>query len=252
MMQKIIISITICSLYFSCGRVDESYEVSELYKQQISNSSSVIYYFDAWSKYNDSHKFGCAILDSTEQFKISKIEELPSYYFDGKPTAEKIKLINVIFSGENPTTDKDTLLSPKNHYSKKINGHNIEITEYNETYGSATIDTGLKRFNFEKFIESKDSLTFYDVEWQNGEKLSSKITFPKGNIKIIEDNKGKIININIEQFINKRGAIYKPTNPLELVENQPIVGFATYEFHPQKTTNSRELTNVGIYKMVKK
>jgi hypothetical protein len=246
---NIFILIIYAFLCFSCG---ESYEVDELYKQQIPNSSKVIYCFDAWSKYNDSHKSGCAILDSTEEFKISKIEELPSSYFDGKPSIEKIKLINVTSSYENPPTQKDTLLNPKKHYFRKFNGLDVEITEYNKTYGSGSIDTGLKIYNFEKFIESKDSLTFYDIEYKTGEKLSQKTAFPKGNIKIVEDNNGKIIYVRIEQFINKKGAIYKPTKPLELVKNQPIIGFATYEFHPKKTINSRELTNIGIYKKVKK
>lgn len=246
--RNIYILITACSFCFSCG---EAYEVDELYRQQIPNSSKLIYYFDACSKYNDSQKFGCVILDSTEEFKISKIQELPSTYFDGIPTSEKIKLINLVFSGENSTKEKDTLLNPIKHYSRKFEGLNLEITEYNETYGSAP-EIGLKEFNFEKFIESKDSLTFYDVEWKTGEKLSQKITFQKGNIKIIEDKNGNIIYINIKQFINKKGGIYKPTEPFKLIENQSIVGFATYEFHPKKVIRSSELTNIGIYKIVKK
>ena len=248
MIKNIILLIITSLILSSCS---EAYELSELYKQQILNSNKQIYYFSAWSKYNDSSIAGCVILDSNEVFDFFKYKELPFTYFDGMPTNKKIKLIHII-SPFNFTTEKDTLLVPIKHYFKKHDGFDIEISEYNHTYGGGAVNTGLREYSFEDYSESTDSLTFYNVKWRDkNEILYSNLTLQKGNVKIIEDNNGKIISINIDQFICIKGGIYEPTNPLKLIENRPNVGFKYYQFYPINTIYSNGLSNIGIYKKVK-
>ena len=67
----------------------------------------------------------------------------------------------------------------------------------------------------------------------------------------MDSTNNNISYIEIEQAIITRGNIYKPTAPLELISNQPIVGSATYRFYPQTNINSRTLTDYGIWKRVK-
>jgi hypothetical protein len=68
---------------------------------------------------------------------------------------------------------------------------------------------------------------------------------------LIDSVGGKINYIDIDQVIIKRGDIYKPTKPLELVTNQTIVGIATYRFYLRQVTKTTALTDYGIFKRVK-
>ena len=229
---------------YGCGSWDTT-----LYSQKIEGSNKLIYEYSAWGG-RDSHISGYAILDDSKTFDISDLNELPGSYFDGKPKFDHIKLIDVDMLG-NPTTSNDTLLTPKKHYFKKIDDLNIEVTEYKDTYGRTT-ETGLMRYEFQTLVETKDSLTFNNVRRKFGIELPSRISFSKGNIKLLDDSTGKVLYISVNQFINARGGIYMPTRPLELVENRPILGFATYEFYPTTNLNSKDITNYGVFKLVRK
>ena len=222
-----------------------------LYSQKIRGSNKILYQYYAWGG-RDSHQSGFAILDSAEEFNISKITSLPGSYFVEAPRKDNIKLIRVN-NRENPTTAKDTILNPSKHYFKHIKGMKLEVTEYNDTYGSSPMNTGLMRYEFESIKETNDSLTFENVVHKSGGiEWPSKVSFPKGNITVIEDTTGRVDRINIEKFIKMKGEIYKPTKPLEIVPNQAIIGFATLYFIPKKTLMSKALTNEGIFKQVRK
>jgi len=220
-----------------------------LYSQKIKGSNKIIYQYDAWGG-RDSHKFGFAILDSAEEFDMSEITSLPGSYFAETPTKDHIKLIN-IRNLENPTAPKDTVLKPSNEHSKEIMGINFDIIEYNETYGRSPMNTGLMEYEFDTVREKNDSLTFENVSHKFGIKLPSNVSFPKGNITIVEDSIGRVHRIIIEKFIRMKGEIYKPTKPLEIVPGQAIIGFATFYFLPKRTLKSSSLTNDGIFKEVK-
>ncbi|PTS98931.1 hypothetical protein DBR11_13760 [Pedobacter sp. HMWF019] len=182
---------------------------------------------------------------------MSKITSLPGSYFAEAPRKDYIKLIQVN-GGKNPTTAKDTILNPSKHYFKNIKGIKFEITEYNDTYGSSPMNTGLMEYEFETIKETNDRLIFENVTHKAGIELPSKISFAKGNITIFEDTTGRIHRIIIEKFIRMKGEIYKPTKPLEIVPDQAIIGFATFYFIPKKLLYSSAFTNEGIFKQVRK
>ncbi|WP_426670445.1 hypothetical protein ACPPVU_04195 [Mucilaginibacter sp. McL0603] len=222
-----------------------------LYRQRIANSSYVIYEFTYPGSFVTSSDFsGLTVLDSNDVFSRNNIKPLPCYYFENKPTGKQLKMIDIT-DGPNPSTAKDTLLVPEKKYSITNSGFIINVTEYKQTYGSAISTTGLMEYSFDGFKETKDSLVFYQVKKKFGGKdFSGMVPFLKGNIKIIESAGKQIDHIEIDQAIITRGPIYKPTKPLELVANQPIVGFATYYFYPNKNISSAQLTDFGIYKQI--
>jgi hypothetical protein len=237
----------------SCIRTTETNEgLYSLYRQRIEDSNYVLYEFWYLSDFATSSDYGgLTILDSSKTFTRSKIDQLPSSYFQTKPTIRDLKMLDIDFE-QNPTSEKDTLLTPIGHYHKKFNDVDFEITKYNQTYGSATMNTGLMRYEFDSLKETKDSVTFYNVtKIFGGTLFPSTTSFLKGNIKVIDSTDSKIQYIQIKKAIIERGAIYKPTSPLILVPNQPIIGIATYEFYPRNILKSTLLTDFGIWKRVK-
>jgi hypothetical protein len=108
------------------------------------------------------------------------------------------------------------------------------------------------RYEFDRFIESNDSLTLFNVSKKFGGKVFSENTsFEKGNIKIVENDAKKLLYIQIKQPIVERGSIFKPTSPFELVPNQPIVGIATYEFYPRDSLTTENLSEYGLWRRIK-
>ncbi len=245
-------SILIFLFFAACVNSDSSEEkLQSLYRQRIPHSKYVIYDFRysgsmAWS----SDYAGATILDSNLKFSIKRIDELPCDYIDGKLQIENLKMIRIA-GPLTPTFPKDTLLTPLKKYSKRCDGVNVNVTEYNETYGSA-IGTGLMEYGFENFKETDDSLIFYGVAKIFGYKeLPAVAAFCKGNIRVEDSSSGNINYIAIRQMVITRGEIYKPTKPLEIVENQPIIGQAELWFYPKHAMKSSLLTDYGIYKQVK-
>ncbi len=232
------------------GRTDDN--LYGLYKQRIENSSQVLYQFYYSGTFVSSSDYvGVTILDSTENFSLDKIIDFPTEYFKTKPKGKNLYLIKINY-GSNPTTEKDTILTPIKSYKEKINGAELSVKEYNLTYGSATINAGLMRYEFDRCEESNDSLTLFNVTKTFGGKLfSHNPSFLKGNIKIVENDDKKLLYIQIKQPIIERGSIYKPTSPFELVENQPIVDVATYEFYPRDSLTTEKLSEIGLWRRVK-
>lgn len=244
--KKLFLFLVSVIMFYGCN---PSWDVT-LYSQKIRGSNKIIYQYHAWGG-RDSHQSGFAILDSAEEFNMSKITSLPGSYFAEAPRKDYIKVIQVN-SSKNPTTEKDTILNPSKHYFKNIKGIKFDITEYNDTYGSSPMNTGLMQYEFETIKETNDHLIFENVTHKSGIELPSKVSFPKGNITIFEDTTGRIHRIIIEKFIRMKGEIYKPTKPLEIVPDQAIIGFATFYFIPKKLLNSSAFTNEGIFKQVRK
>jgi len=227
-------------------------KLKSLFRQRVKNSSLVIYNFNfAGGFVTSSDHIGYAIMDSTTPFSRDLTKELPCTYFVNTPTNSGFEMINIKY-GPKPRTEGDTLLSPINRYTRKYNTIEISVTEYNNTYGSPTTSTGLMEFLFDSLKETNDSLTFYNVTKKfGGKEFPSTTTFMKGNVKVLDSSSGFMDYIDISQVVIKRGDIYKPTNPLELVSDQPIVGTATYRFRPTQSIKSEILTDYGIFKRVK-
>lgn len=256
-MTKATIYILVTLLLTSCEwmgsipkRTDEN--LYSLYRQRIENSDQILYQFAYSGTFVTSSDYvGVTILDSTEKFSLDKIVDFPTEYFFSKPKGKNLDLVKINY-GSSPTTEKDTILTPIKIYRKKIKGTELSVTEYNLTYGSATINTGLMRYEFDRLEESNDSLTLFNVTKKFGGKdFLENTSFEKGNIKIVENDDKKLLYIQIKRPIIERGSIYKPTSPLELVPNQPIVGVATYEFYPRDSLTTENLSEFGLWRRIK-
>jgi len=254
-MGRLLRTVILLTHFASCNFVactSEEDRLQSLYRQRIANSALVIYDFSfAGGFVTSSDHTGFAVLDSTVSFSMDKMKELPCNYFAAAPTNTVFEMIHINY-GQNPRNERDTLLTPIKRYSKEVGNFQINVTEYNDTYGSATSSTGLMEYEFDGINETTDSLTFHKVSKKfGGKEFPATTSFVKGNIKVI-DSVGSYINyIEIDQVIIKRGDIYKPTRPLELVSNQPIVGVATYRFYPRHAIKTATLTDYGIFKRVK-
>lgn len=245
--------IIILTFLTGCSNYTDNKNVrpQSLYRQRITNSSLVIYDFSFAGGFVTSSDYkGFAVLDSNISFSKDRINKLPCTYFGTRPTNSILKMIDINY-GQTPRTEKDTLLIPVKSYSNNVANLEVDVTEYNDTYGSATTSTGLMEYEFDRFKETPDSLTFYNVTKKfGGRQFPSTVSFVKGNIKIIDSTNYDIRYIQIDQVIIQRGDIYKPTKPLELVPNQPVLGMATYYFYPRTAIKSTDLTDYGIFKRV--
>lgn len=218
-----------------------------LYRQRIENSNKVLYNFAYSGAFvTNSDYIGVTILDSTENFTLDKIVDFPTEYFKGKPTGNHLELIKLNYI---KTTEKDTLLTPVKNYKTKIKDTQLTVNEYNQTYGSATMSTGLMEYEFDNFKETKDSLIFLNVSKKfGGKEFNKNHSFEKGNIKVIEDENNNLLYIKIEQLFIERGNVYYPTSPFELVSDQPIVGMAIYQFYPRNPLTTKGISDVGIWR----
>jgi len=222
-----------------------------LYEQKLPNSSLIIYKFAYEGDFVTTSDYtGLTILDSSIRFARDKIERLPGYFFAAKPKPDFLKMINLEVPN-GMATARDTLLTPDNQYSKRVNGIQIDVNEYKETYGTSFV-TGLMSYKFDGFKETTDSLTFFDVtKTSGGTELSSTVSFVKGNIQIEDSTDNKINYIDIDQVIIQRGEIYKPAHPFDIVKNQPVLGLATYRFYPKASVESSLFSDYGIFKKIK-
>jgi hypothetical protein len=253
-MGRLLQLIILLILFASCNIMADTSQddrLQSLYRQRVANSNLVIYDFSfAGGFVTSSIHTGLAVLDSTVSFSKDKMKELPGTYFAAAPKRSVFEMIEINY-GQNPRTERDTLLAPTNRHSKRFGNLQINVTEYNDTYGSAT-STGLMEYEFDSIKETADSLTFYNVTKKfGGKELPSATSFVKGNVKVVDSTGDNIIYIDVDQVVIKRGDIYKPTKPRELVSNQAIVGVATYRFYPRHATKATALTDYGIFKRVK-
>jgi hypothetical protein len=254
MTRKLLLLLSVAATLSSCNWMDDipDTELASLYRQRIAGSPYVLYDFVYPGAFVTTSDFeGVTILDSTVAFARSRIERLPSAYFAAKPVAGNLQLVDIDF-GQFPRTPKDTLLTPRRRYDQQFNSVPFHVTEYQDTYGSATQDTGLMEYEFGQMKETADSLVFYQVTKKfGGRNFPTTVAFPKGNIRVVDSTHQHIQYIEVEQLVIKHGAIYKPTAPLKLVHNQPVVGWASYWFYPRTAMSSRALTDYGIWKRIK-
>jgi hypothetical protein len=102
--------------YIPPNRTDDN--LYGLYKQRIENSNLVLYQFAYSGTFITSSDYiGVTILDITENFSLDKIIDFPTEYFRTKPKGNRLELLKINYS--NPTTEKDTVLTPVKIYKKK-------------------------------------------------------------------------------------------------------------------------------------
>lgn len=254
--MKRVISVMLLSfvLLGSCNMgIGFDNKLTSLYKQRIANSNLVIYEYTYVGGFVSSgSNTGFVLLDSLEEFSLSKAieEHLPSTYFSSVPSSNRLDLIRIA-APHSPVLESDTFIEPIREYSEPKLRTTVMVKEYNITYGSPK-GTGSMEYEFDSIMETQDSLIFYNIVRKFGaEMFASTTAFPKGNIKAIANDEGKISEIEIKKAIIHRGDIYEPKNPFELVFDRPIVGRATYGFTPTRDVTANSLSDLGIFKRVR-
>ncbi len=228
---KSFIFITILILIVSC---DLKYKTSELFVQKIENSSKVIYKYDAWGGH-DSYKFGYVILDSTDVFDIENIDPLPFQYFDAIPTIREIS--GVICEKLDDEIEAKKIFVPLEIKVSDEQGIKIK-TKIFQNEGFLSRNQGYKKYQFETFKESRDSIFFYnlnDIQSMESEHLNV-LKLKKTNIFI------RTKSLNIVSFLS--------IEDLKLSSKNEIISNIRYDLTPKNKTDISNFSNRGIFKEV--
>ena len=193
-------------------------------------------------------------MDSTEIFKLNSARKLPIYYLSDIPNRKQINSIGLKKAINN---DSITL---KIIESKNIQNNGIDIkVDYLEGYsGYSDATCLLNKYKFDTFKETDDNIYFYGVEkvFGNNIKNTTKVSFQKGNIKLITDDNGKLFRVEIRELFKDNATKFKykkGTNEMtEKITNSPVVCVRTYYLIPKNEMNESEFSNYGIYKRVRK
>jgi len=249
-MKKRLMSICIVGLLLtSCGGGEWD---TELYIQRIPNSSKIIYDYDAWGG-RDSHEFGIVIMDSTEDFEVNKVQNLPISYLTEVPNGSRIHAISL-----QKANDDSISLHPLEKQNIHVSDINLEIDNYAEYSGYSDAGCMLNEYRFQAFKETEDSLYLFGLQKDFGVNLEGKddVGFKKGNIKLIADSNGKLIRLEIKDLFKGKANKHKykkgTAEIIERTDNSPVVCLRTYYFKPLKTIYSSDFTDYGIFKPIMK
>ena len=220
------------SLFFiNQGCEDPKWDVT-LYEQKIEGSSKAIYKYDAWGG-RDSHEFGYAILDTTENFKIFDISKLPIDKLYGIPNS------NGFYAIERNWPEEEGSLSyePMKSYRISRNGIEISILKF-QRQALREKAKGTGWFDFSTFKETEDSLEFYnlyDSKTVHHTRIDT-LKVKKGNIIIRQNKDNEIIEIIIDDLILSNDG-----------ENE-ILSNKTYFLKPKEVIKSDKFSDYGIFK----
>ncbi len=221
-----------------------------MYIQRIPNSSKVIYDYDAWGG-RDSHQFGIVIMDSTEDFEVNKVWNLPISYFTEVPNSSRIHAISL------QNADDDSIaLHPIENQEIRVSDISLVINKYKKYNGYSDAGCILNEYQFQTFKETKDSLYLFGLQEIFGGNLEGKddVGFKKANIKLIADSNGKLIRLEIKDLFKGKANKHKykkgTAEIIERTNNSPVVCLRTYYFKHLRTVYSREFTDYGIFKPV--
>ncbi|RKF42605.1 hypothetical protein BCY89_03805 [Sphingobacterium siyangense] len=226
----------------SCGfDLSGEWDITELYVQKIEGSSKLLYKYDAWGG-RDSHVYGFIIIDSTQSFKIDLDSTLPMYNLSEIPSKNKISGIK----HECKNDCGDEYYKTKPNYlplridKSKSEGIAIENIVF-QYRGLSEKDRGLRGdFVFEKFIETKDSIYFFNLNDIKSvyKKHLDELKLKKGEVYLSENEAGKITRIVINQTT---------LNPL----NNEIIQTVAYFLSPESKIESSDFSDRGIFREVK-
>lgn len=213
------------------GCEDPKWDVT-LYEQKIEDSSKAIYKFDAWGG-RDSHEFGYAILDTTENFNISDILKLPIEKLYGIPNSSGFYAIE-----RNWPEEEDSIsYKPMKSYKIKRNGIEISILKY-QRQALREKAKGTRWFDFSTFKETRDSLEFYnlyDSKTVHHTRIDT-LKLKKGNVVIRQNKDNQIIEIIIEDLI------------LSDDRENKVLSNKTYFLKPKEPIKSDKFSDYGIFK----
>lgn len=114
----------------------------------------------------------------------------------------------------------------------------------------------LNQYRFETFQETKDSIFFNGLDKIFGNNLENQTTtgFKKGNIKLMADEKGKLIRLEIKDLFKGIANKHKyKKGTAEIVEktfDSPVICIRNYYFIPKSEIYISEFSNFGIFKPV--
>lgn len=225
---------------------------TDLYVQRIPNSSKVLYDYDAWGG-RDSHQFGIVLMDSTEDFEVNSVRNLPISYFTEAPNGNRIYAVSL-----QKAANDSISLQPIENQEIRVSGTNIEIDSYTEYGGYSDAGCTLNEFQFQFFKETDDSLFLFGLKKIFGVNLAGKVSigFPKGNIKLHADTNGKLVHLEIKELFKGNAKKHKYKNgTIEVIErtvDSPVVCLRTYYFKPLTTIYSNDFTDYGIFKPIMK
>ena len=204
------------------------------YEQKIEGTSKAIYKYDAWGG-RDTHVYGYAILDTTEVFSISDINQLPIYRLNGIPNS---KVINAI--KRNWPEEENIKLTLEPIDSFKIIDSEIRIAV--KKYQSAALYQqgrgGVNTFEFSNSVETRDSISFYNLDDRESiyHLHLDTLTVLKGNILISQNENKEIRQILVEDLsISDDG-------------KHTLLSCRTYFLKPKNRTTSDEFSDYGIFK----
>lgn len=223
----------------SCRR---GYEVTELYVQQISNSSLLLVEYQAWSTLNNGCKYGYTLKDSSEVIDIIEAKKMPFRYLSEIPSEDTIHTVEFIKGGNQIPEFVSTKIST-------IKGVKIVTDHYKYSIGSSCNLS----YRFNDFEERNDSLIIKGIEIEhfNLPVNGNEIGFKKGNIKLKESETqtGILKLIEIPAILvpkNIGGSIDK----ISIIRNDTlkINGQVFFKFVPIKKIKIEAFSNTGIYK----
>ena len=227
--------------FCSCGfdKIGQ-WDISELYAQKIQGTSKILYKFDAWGG-RDSHVNGFLILDSTKNFKIDLENNLPFYNLSDIPNKAIIEGITheCYNSCGDEYSKSQPIFKPMKIDNSKSNNINIETITY-QYHGYSERNKGLERYVFEKFVETVDSLFFFnlnDVESMNGIHLDN-LRVKKGEIYLQQNENAEIKKIIVEQ---------QTLNPT----TKEFIKGMTFFLTPKSTIFTRNFSEKGIFREVR-
>ena len=193
--EQIIILLIILLSQVSC-KIGE-WDVTELYGQKIEGTSKILYKYDAWGG-RDSNANGFIVLDSTSKFKVDLQNDLPFYCISEIPNKKNIEGVTheCYNSCDEQYYKTQPIFAVQKTNKSESNGINI-LTRIFQYRGFSEKERGLERYVFEKFVETKDSLFFYnlnDIESVDGIHLE-ELKIKKGEIYLQQNEKKEIKKI---------------------------------------------------------
>ena len=223
----------------SCGF--GKWEIYELYSQRIEGTDKLIYKYDAWGG-RDSHVSGFLILDSKEKFEIDLPNTLPFYNLSNIPSKIKIQGVTTECYNSCGETYYKTkpIFIPKKIKNSTSNGVNIQTVTYQYRGFSEKVKGLRGDYEFEKFVETKDSIYFFNLDdvISVNETHLDELKIKKGEIYLNENENGEVNKIVVE---------YKNLN----TQTKEIIDGGTYFLKPRNKIKSSDFSERGIFHKVK-
>ena len=239
MKVKIFSILVVLSLFYGCGFGKNDWTIEKLYVQKIEGSPKVIYKFSAWGGL-DSNPRGFIILDSTETFKVKVEYILPIYQISEIPNKKNIEGITHDCYGTcgEPYYKSSIILKPMKINITNENG--IDLTTRIYQYKGYSESSNGGRYQFEKFVETRDSLYFYNLnDIESMEKYHlDELKIKKGEIYLNSNEKNEIIRI----FANN-----VQLNPI----TKSIEKISDYSLTPKYPIKDQDLSERGIFREAK-